>query len=353
MILSKARQRSFWLCITAVFLLPVACKQEHAAQRQSTESETEAPAPIPTFDRDSAYMFVVDQLAFGRRNPGSPGIAACREWMVAKLEQYGATVIRQKFVAHEFGGKEFPSSQTDFPSENIIAQFNPENRTRIVFAAHYDTRAIAEEDPDPAKRSQPIPGADDGGSGVAVLLELARVLHEHPVSLGVDLVFFDAEDQGTRDSEADPNSSSWCLGSQYWSKNLPAQNYKPRFGVLLDMVGSHNAFFNRENVSGLYPQDKDVHQLYIKIWNLATAMGKGRYFQDRTISGIIDDHYFVNKIAGIPMIDIINKSPNDAEGFGKHWHTQQDDIGVIDRNTLGAVGQVMTAVIYRTDQGTF
>jgi hypothetical protein len=266
--------------------------------------------------------------------------------MAAKLERSGATVIRQKFQARTFDGKVFPS-------ENIIGQFNPENKNRVLLAAHYDTRAIAEEDSDTTRRNQPIAGADDGASGVAVLLEIARLLGEQKISLGVDIIFFDAEDQGTRNSDADPENTSWCLGAQHWSRNPHHPGYKARFGILLDMVGAKNAFFNRENVRSLFPHADEVHQLYTKVWNLGRAMGKGQYFQDRAVQGIIDDHYFVNKIAGIPMIDIINKPPNNPQGFGAHWHTHQDDIGIIDRNTLAAVGQVVTAVVYRTASGKF
>jgi Zn-dependent M28 family amino/carboxypeptidase len=319
------------------------CKKEPVTQ---SDTATTAPIPIPSFNRDSAYTYIEQQLAFGARNPGSPGIAACREWIVSHLERNGAKVIRQKFQARTYDGNVFPS-------ENIIGQINPDAKLRVILAAHYDTRFIAEEDPDPAKQKQPIMGADDGASGVAVLIEIARLLNESKVPIGVDLIFFDAEDQGDRDNDTEAGTLTWCLGSQYWSKNLHKSGYNPRFGILLDMVGAKNAFFNRENVSNLYPHASEVHALYTKVWNLARAMGKGAYFQDRTISGIIDDHYFVNSIAGIPMIDIINKPPDAEEGFGPHWHTHKDDISIIDKNTLAAVGQVVTAVVYRTAVGNF
>ncbi|HLF63012.1 MAG TPA: M28 family peptidase [Saprospiraceae bacterium] len=329
-----------------LMMLVAGCKRDHAQTDSFDSDTTSAPIPIPGFSRDTAYSFIERQLAFGVRNPGSPGIAACREWMVTKLEQYGATVIRQKFQAHIYNGKVFPS-------ENIIGQFNPESKNRILLGAHYDTRFIADKDADPAKQKQPIAGADDGASGVAVLLEVARLLKENKINLGVDIVFFDAEDQGTSKSEDDPENISWCLGSQYWSKNPHRPGYKARFGILLDMVGAKNAFFNRENVQGLYPHAQEVHALYTKVWNLARAMGKGQYFHDRNIPGITDDHYWVNKIARITMIDIINKPPDHPEGFGAHWHTHQDDIGIIDKNTLASVGQVVTAVVYRTASGNF
>ncbi|MDX1477840.1 MAG: M28 family peptidase, partial [Saprospiraceae bacterium] len=163
---------------------------------ETTEQPTE-PAPastavqIPSFDRDSAYAFVAQQVAFGPRNPGSPGIVACRDWMAEKLEQYGATVIRQDFTARLYTGDQFPSV-------NIIGQFNPGKSQRILLAAHYDTRFMAEEDPDVGKRDAPIDGADDGGSGVGVLIEIARLISAHPIDIGIDIIFFDAEDQGQR-----------------------------------------------------------------------------------------------------------------------------------------------------------
>jgi hypothetical protein len=324
------------------------CNNDNSAGQSGSDTPEAGGAQrqIPVFNRDSAYAFIEAQLAFGPRNPGSSGIKACRDWMVSKMESYGAEVIRQKFKAKIHDGNVFPS-------ENLIGQFNPDNRNRIILAAHYDTRAIAEEDPNPERRNEPIPGADDGGRGVGVLLEIARLIHEHQIDLGIDIILFDVEDQGTRNAEEDPENSSWCIGSQYWSKNLHKTNYKPRFGILLDMVGSQNAFFNKENVTGHYAHYREVHVLYSKVWNLAAAMGKGRYFQNRTIAGIIDDHYFVNKIAGIPMIDIINKAPGEEQSFGAHWHTHDDDLAVIDKTTLAAVGQVVTAVVYRAAGGNF
>ena len=337
--------KSLAACCLFLCAAILACNPDNSTGKAETPP-TEEQVLIPVFNRDSAYAHVVTQLEFGPRNPGSSGILSCRDWMVSKLEAYGSEVIRQKFTATLHGGEKFPS-------ENIIAQFNPENRTRIILAAHYDTRAIAEEDPDPERQNDPIPGADDGASGVAVLIEIARLLKEEPIGLGVDLVFFDAEDQGTRHSDDDPDNTSWCIGAQYWSANLHRKNYKPRFGILLDMVGAQGAFFNKENLDRIHPHAREIHQLYSRVWNLAAAMGKGRYFQNRTIAGIIDDHYYVNKIAGIPMIDIISKPPSASEGFGPHWHTHGDDLSIIDKNTLGAVGQVITAVVYRTAGGNF
>lgn len=331
------------LCLLMLAMVVPGCNNDSTTTEEPAEVPGQEPAQIPAFNRDSAYNFVAQQVAFGPRNLGSEGIEACRTWMVSKLEQYGATVIEQEFTARLYTGDQYPAV-------NIIGQFNPQKSQRVLLAAHYDTRFMAEEDDDPARINEPIDGADDGGSGVGVLLEIARLISEQPIDLGVDIIFFDAEDQGRR---GEGFTETWCLGSQHWGLNMHKPGYKARFGILLDMVGARNAFFNTENVAGLYPHANQVHELYRKTWNLARAMGKGRYFQNRRIPAIIDDHYFVNMLTGIPMIDIINKPPGTEEAFGEHWHTHNDNMDIIDKNTLAAVGQVVTAIIYRTSTGHF
>ena len=329
----------------------VACGDDNSSTGDSSTVTQAEPKPeprsvkVPAFNRDSAFHFVEAQVDFGPREPGSEAIKECRDWMVAKLEQYGAQVTRQEFNATFYYGE-------THPSENIIGSFNPDHPRRVILAAHYDTRFMAEEDNDPTMQDKPIDGADDGASGVGVLIEIARILSENPIDLGVDIIFFDAEDQGQR-GNAQGSVETWCLGSQYWSRRPHVNGYDAEYGILLDMVGAEDAFFNKENVSGAVRHASDVHDLYRRVWSLAKSMGKGRYFQDRTISGIVDDHYFVNTIAGITMIDIINKPPSADVGFGPHWHTHDDDIDIINRNTLAAVGQVVTAVIYRESGFSF
>lgn len=311
----------------------------------TTEERENKAVTIPAFERDSAYAYVARQVSFGPRNPGSEGIEECRQWIIGKLREFGADVHRQEFTARVYTGEEYASV-------NIIGSFNPGHTHRVLLAAHYDTRFMAEEDKDPEMQDDPILGADDGASGVGVLLEIARLIGENGIDIGVDFIFFDAEDQGKRGGESSSNET-WCLGAQYWSRNPHVAGYAPKFGILLDMVGSKNAFFNRENVARVHPHADEIHDLYNRVWNLARAMGKGRYFQNRQISGIIDDHFFVNRDAGIPMIDIINKPPGAEDGFDDYWHTHNDDLDIIDKNTLGSVGQVVTAVVYREAAGKF
>jgi len=346
--------RALYLII--IFAVITACGDESSTTDGTSQPDTsinapktpqEAPKPVqvPAFNKDSAYAFVAKQVAFGPRVPGSDEIEACRQWMISKLESYGADVIRQDFNASYHHGETHPAA-------NIVGQFNPGIQNRVVLAAHYDTRYIAEQDADESRQQEPILGADDGASGVGVLMEIARLISENEIDLGVDIVFFDAEDQGLRGG-GEETLTTWCIGSQYWSRQPHRNGYSADFGILLDMVGAGDAYFNIEKTRGVYRNADEITNVYRKVWSLAKAMGKGRYFQNQTVSGIIDDHYFVNTISGIPMIDIINKPPGAEHGFGDHWHTHNDNMDIISRETLGAVGQVVTAVVYRHSGGAF
>ncbi len=304
------------------------------------------PAPIsiqvPKFDRDSAFSFVEKQVAFGPRMPNSSGHVACKNWMVGKLESFGLKVMEQPFQAKAYNGEMLNGF-------NIIAQFNPSAGKRIMLAAHWDSRHIADSPLNKERRNEPILGADDGGSGVGVLFEIARQLQAAPVDIGVDFVLFDAEDYGD-DSDEVPNPESWCLGSQYWSKNIVPKGYNPKYGILLDMVGARNARFPKEGVSMNFAP-KEVN----KIWALGQQLGYGRFFVDEKAGTVTDDHLFVNTIAKIPMLDIIGmpKPPGSSVSFGTHWHTHGDNMDVIDVRTLRAVGQTLLEVIYREAAGQF
>ena len=307
-------------------------------------NEISVPKPRPTvkakkFEADSAYQYIEKQLSFGTRVPNSFGHQQCKEWLVSKFNSFGATVIEQDFQAPAHTGEIYNGT-------NIIAQYNVDDSDRILLMAHWDTRAIAEKDPDESRRDEPIAGADDGASGVAVLLEIARHLHENPISIGVDIILFDAEDNGKNDTQTQADVNTWCLGSQYWSKNKHKPNYTAAYGILLDMVGAKDAQFTKERASREF-----APQLVQKVWDLASRMGKEKYFQDINTPEVIDDHSFVNAIARIPSLCILNHPLEQM--FGDHHHTHRDDIDIIDKNTLAAVGQVVLAVIYQTNNGTF
>ena len=295
---------------------------------------------VPTFNRDSAYAYVAKQVSFGPRVPNSAAHTATKEWLAEQLRKHGAQVKLQNFTPTTWDGKKLNST-------NIIGQFNPAAKRRILLAAHWDTRGIADQDEDTSRYNEPIDGADDGGSGVGVLLEVARQLRANPIEeLGIDIVFFDAEDSGKDSDEGDGDQyvDSWAMGAQHWAKNphVPARQFK--YGILLDMVGAKGAKFGKEDFSM-----QVAPQLVNKIWQLAQQMGYGQFFMDQPSGAALDDHYFVIREAKIPMIDIINKDP---EGFGDHWHTHGDNLDVIDKRTLGVVGQVLLATLYREASGT-
>lgn len=317
-------------------VLYVSCKGEPKKPQEASVKAT--PAKIPAFNADRAYDDIAKQLEFGPRVLGSEGHAACQAWLVEQFKATGAKVMEQTFMAKVYTGEQFPAA-------NIIAQFNPQISDRLVLAAHWDTRHIADSPLSEERVEEPILGADDGGSGVGVLLEIARLIQENPIGIGIDIVLFDAEDYG-QSGGGENSATTYALGSQHWSRN-PHGPYKARYGILLDMVGAKGAQFPIENFSYQYARD-----IVEKVWPLAIRMGKGNYFLNQRGGGITDDHYFVNTIANIPMIDIINLPPNAKNGaFGKHWHTHNDNLDIIDKNTLRAVGQVVTAVIYKEDAG--
>ncbi|MFT4566509.1 MAG: glutaminyl-peptide cyclotransferase [Saprospiraceae bacterium] len=292
------------------------------------------PVSIPAFNGENAYLHVVKQLSFGFRVPGTAAHKEQIEWMAATMENLGATVHRQNFEADFLDKK-------DIECTNVMAQFNPEHPRRVLLAAHFDSRMVADKDSE--RKDEPIPGADDGASGVAVLMEIASVISEQQIDLGVDFLFLDAEDQGNN-----KDRGSWALGSQLWSQQKEPTGYNAKYGILLDMVGSEKATFGKEGYSVKY-----APQLTKKVWTLADRMGYSDLFQNFSAGGIEDDHYYINTIAKIPMIDIINLKPDDRQSFGDYHHTHDDDISIISKRSLRVVGQVVTAVLYKESEGSF
>jgi len=185
-------------------------------------------------------------------------------------------------------------------------------------------------------------GANDAASGVGVLMEVARQLGKQSPEVGVDLIFLDSEDYGTPEFYKGPqNEDSWCLGTQYWAKNPHVPGYHARFGVLLDMVGAPGATFYKEQESLDFASG-----IVDKVWNKAREYGFSSYFVEATGGSITDDHIYINKIAGIPCIDIIQFDPQSKSGFGTYWHTTHDTMDNVDRKTLMVVGQTLLGVIY-------
>lgn len=336
------RNRLVYSAIYALFVAMVfsGCKKGGSESRQENVSAPQetVDVKVPRFDRDSAMAYLARQLEFGPRVPNTAAHRACRDWLIGKLEGFGARVIPQDFTAKAYTGENLRAT-------NIIAQYRPEEKRRILLAAHWDTRHISDSPLNTGDRSKPVMGADDGASGVAVLLEVARQLQQAPIDFGVDIVLFDVEDYG---NDGGNDINSWGMGAQHWSRNMHyTTGMRPVYGILLDMVGGKGARFGKEQVSLQY-----AAPVVNKVWSLAQNMGYGNLFVNDQVSAVTDDHYFVNTIAGIPMIDIISRPQDTPTGFPAHWHTDKDTLESIDPNTIRIVGQLMLAVIFREYAGT-
>ena len=290
----------------------------------------------PDFDADSAYAYVDRQVAFGPRVPNTKQHTACGDWLVSELKRFGADVTEQKAVLKAYDG-------TKLNARNIIGSYGVDKKERVLLFAHWDTRPYSDHDADESNHHKPVLGANDAGSGVGVLLEVARNIQTKSPEVGVDIIFFDAEDYGTPAFiENQPDGEWWCLGSDYWSKNPHKKDYKAKYGILLDMVGAKDAKFYKEYFSKRY-----ASSIVNKVWKTASDLRYGAYFVDRDGGAIMDDHVPVNQNMRIPSIDIIQYDETTESGFGAYWHTQNDDMSNISRETLKAVGQTVMEVIYK------
>ena len=302
----------------------------------SKKTVAEAVAVGPEFSADSAYAYCAAQCDFGPRLMNSEEHDKCGDWIEAKFRQFGMTVSRQETIVKGYDG-------TPLKCRNIIARFRSDNKERILLCAHWDSRPWADNDSDSTNWRKPVMGANDGASGVAVMLEIARLLqHADSVNVGVDFVCFDAEDWGIPQwSEQEDPGDTWALGSQYFSTHLP-EGYAPRYGILLDMVGGVGSKFYKEGMSMQY-----APEIVKKVWRAARQIGYGSFFPDMEGGMITDDHIPVNQNANIPCIDIIPYFPDcEQSSFGPTWHTMADNMDNIDRNTLKAVGQTMVQVLF-------
>lgn len=303
--------------------------------RKKEQTENTKQLNVPTFNADSAYNYVQAQVNFGARVPNTEAHKKCAQYLSSKLKSFGATVTEQHALLTAFDG-------TKLESINIIGSFNPSAKERVLLFAHWDSRPWADNDPNPANHTKPVMGANDGASGVGVLLEIARQLNAQKANIGVDIIFFDAEDYGAPQSVAGNTEDSWCLGTQYWCGNLHVPNYSAKFGILLDMVGAPNATFYKEQFSMQYASD-----IVNKVWSTAQSLGFSNYFKNDPIGAITDDHVYVNKLLGIPSLDIIHyRNEGQNSGFGHYWHTVNDTMDNIDKNTLHAVGTTVLHVVY-------
>jgi glutaminyl-peptide cyclotransferase len=321
---------------SGILLFLIACDSETTpSQTTDNNPPKEVAKPRikpPVFNEDSAFYFVKQQVAFGPRTPGSIAHAKTADWFQKLFKAYGATVKLQIGTGKTFDGKQHEI-------KNIIASFNDTATDRILLCAHWDTRPFA--DKDSFDLNKPIDGANDGASGAAVLLEIARILKEKKPSVGIDLILFDLEDYGKGDVEGfENNEDSWCVGSKYWAQNKHVPAYNARFGILLDMVGGKNPSFPKEAHSMAF-----APSIVDKVWATAKNLGYSAVFKESIFGPITDDHYNVNQIAGIPCIDILSFDEN-LKDFNAHHHKHSDNLKNIDKNTLKMVGNVLLEVIF-------
>jgi glutaminyl-peptide cyclotransferase len=317
-------------------LLATGCEQNKKAETTVTRTEELTLVPSPEFNEDSALAFVKAQVDFGPRVPNTQSHIRCGNYLINKFREFGWEITEQPFEAKAFNG-------TVLNSRNIIASYNPGATKRILLASHWDTRPFADQDTKDTLK--PIDGANDGASGVGVLLEVARVIQQsqNKPEVGIDVILFDAEDYGQPDYDNTFNDGdTWCLGSQYWSKNKHKPGYTAYYGILLDMVGGKSARFAQDDISMQY-----APSVMKKVWDIGNKLGYSSYFRYERAGGFTDDHYYVNTIAKIPMIDIIEYEPSDGTYFSTTWHTHEDTIENIDKNTLKAVGKTVLQTVYQ------
>ena len=284
---------------------------------------------VPRFDEDHAFSYLVAQCDFGPRNPGSDGYYACLDYLITELDQSANEIILQDFSYQE------QRYNKRYNLENIIARFNPDSEFQTVISAHWDTRPWADQEDLRQDRDQPIIGANDGASGVAILLELAKIMGENPPPIGVNLVFFDGEDLGVPGE-----NETYCQGSRFFAKNLPIP--RPDEAINLDMVGDKQLVLPIERYSLEYHPELVRH-----LWDRAKDMGLDAFI-GRVDYAIYDDHIPLNEIAGIPSIDLIDfKYPNSYANF---WHTMNDIPENCSEESLGQVGALMVDYIYNREE---
>ena len=316
-------------------MLMVAC----GTTKKSQSEEQKAVSIL--FSADSAYAYCAAQCQYGPRTMNSEAHEQCGQWIAEKFRQYGCDVELQQADLKGYDGTILKSTNIIAKSQKLTANGQ---KPRILICAHWDSRPWADNDPDSANWRKPVMAANDGASGVAVMLEIARLLQSNDsASVAVDFVCFDAEDWGMPQWENDSDGDSWALGAQHWAANCPKQIANSyQYGILLDMVGGQSARFYREYFSMKY-----AHNIVEKVWQAAAAAGYGSYFPAEDVGGVTDDHLPVNEKAGIPCIDIINHYPDcEQSSFGPTWHTVNDDLQHIDKNTLQAVGQTLIQLIF-------
>ena len=286
------------------------------------------------FNEDSAYLYIAMQVKFGSRVPNSAAHDSCVILLSDKLKSFGADVVLQNADLERFDG-------IILHSTNIIGTFYPDKKRRILLFAHFDSRYYSDMEAEPEDQLNPVLGANDGASGVGVLLEIARQISEREPDVGVDIVFFDAEDQGQPIYMDIFDEKAWCLGAQYWAENAKKDKYKALCGIGLDMVGTPNAIFAQDDNSRYFN-----NFLMKRFWKLADTLGYENYFPKKFANSILHDHVFVNQIAGVPSVMIMDLRTDEEIPYFNNWHTHNDKLENIDKKSLKAIGQTLLNFVY-------
>jgi len=324
------------LCVYMLFVALSLC----ACGRRTTANVpvTGDGIPMPVFDTDTAMSYIKAQTDMGPRVPGSDAHSRCGDFLVSTLRRFEPdTVIEQRVDVTAWNGDRLPL-------RNIMARFNQRADVKpVLLVAHWDSRPWADAETDAAKAVLPIDGANDGASGVAVLLEIARQASLHGTIMPVDILLVDGEDYGSHDDHGD--DSSWCLGTQAWLACSPYGNESmPRYAILLDMVGGRDARFHREYISNRFaPGIVDM------VWNAAATLGMSDRFVNEQGGAVTDDHYFLN-LAGIPAIDIIESKNPETGTFNPTWHTLGDTYGNIDPAAITDTGRLVSYLTIENNQ---
>lgn len=308
----------------------ISCKTKNVAEEGDN-------IVVPEFSADSAYQSIETQCAFGPRILASEAHNQCGEYIINSFKQYGCEVQKQEATFTLYDG-------TQQEGYNIIARTKPNLSKRILICTHWDSRPWADNDADESNWHTPVLAANDGASGVGVMIEIARILQDaDTIGVGIDFICFDAEDVGVPDWDEDnydgDTELTWCLGSQYWASNPHDRNFM--FGILLDMVGSQGAIFHKEGYSVRY-----ASWVVDKVWDAANKAGYQSQFSNSSGGYITDDHLPINQITRIPTINIIPYYTSGMSGFCPTWHTLNDTPQNIDKQTLKAVGQTLLQLIY-------
>jgi Zn-dependent M28 family amino/carboxypeptidase len=282
----------------------------------------DADGAAPRFDAEASMRYIQAQLEFGPRIPGTPSHRQAGDWIEAQMRARADTVIVQEWTHVTKDGD-------SLPMKNVFARFNPGAAQRILYLAHWDTRPVSDAASDRAERALPVPGANDGASGVALLMGVADALRQQPATIGVDLLFVDGEDFGDFSSNTDV-----LIGSKHFAQNLPSPDYRPLFGVLWDMIGDANLRIYQEG----YSMER-APEIVSRVWQTAADLGYHETFVPTGGMSVTDDH--------IPLLDAGLRVINVIDIDYPAHHTPRDTFDKVSRESMQIVGNVAMELIRR------